>query len=83
MTIVCSSTSSLLSKVTMAPSLMGLPTTSGQHDVVLPPLLTCRNSGHVVGLGTVPQAVTSVSDASSGLCQLCHGSSTGRFLFQS
>ena len=26
---------------------------------------------------------TCISDASSGLCQLCHGSSTGRFLFQS
>ena len=28
-------------------------------------------------------AATSVSDASSGLCQLCHGSPTCRFLFQS
>ena len=28
-------------------------------------------------------AATPVSDASSGLCQLCHGSSTGRFIFQS
>ena len=28
-------------------------------------------------------ATSSISDASSGLCQLCHGSSTGRFLFQS
>ena len=39
--------------VTMAPSLMGLPVTSGQHDVVLPPLLTLRNSGGVVDLATV------------------------------
>ena len=28
-------------------------------------------------------AATSIFDASSGLCQLCHGSSLGRFLFQS
>ena len=28
-------------------------------------------------------AATSIFDASSGLCQLCHGLSTGRFLFQS
>ena len=28
-------------------------------------------------------AATSIFNASSGLCQLCHGFSTGRFLFQS
>ena len=33
-----------LSTVNMAPSLMGLPTTSGQHDVVLLPLLPLRHS---------------------------------------
>ena len=54
-TAVCSSTSSLLSMVTMAPSLMGLSVTSGHYDVVLPPPLTPRHSGDVVGLGTVPQ----------------------------
>ena len=54
-TIVCSGTSSLLSTVTMAPSLMGLPVTSGQHDVVLPPLLTLRHSGGVLGPATAPQ----------------------------
>ena len=54
-TVVCSGTSSLLTTVTMAPSLMGLPVISGQHDMVLPPLLTLRNSGGVVGLDTVPQ----------------------------
>ena len=54
-TVVCSGTSSLLSTVTMAPSLMGLPATSGQHDVDLPPLLTTRHSRGVVGLVTVPQ----------------------------
>ena len=53
-TIVCSSTSSL-SVVTMAPSLMGLQGTSGQYDVALPPLLTPRHSGSVVGLATVLQ----------------------------
>ena len=39
----------------MAPSLMGLPATSGQHDVVLPPALTLMYSRAVVGLVTVPQ----------------------------
>ena len=52
--VVCSSVSSLLSAVTMAPSLMVLPATSAQHDV-LPPPLTLRNSGSVVGPATVPQ----------------------------
>ena len=46
---------SLLSTVTMAPSLMELPGTSDQHDVVLPPLLTPRYSGGVVSLATLPQ----------------------------
>ena len=52
--VVCSHTSSLLSVVTMAPSLMRLPATSGQHDVVLL-LLTPRHSGGVAGLATVLQ----------------------------
>ena len=34
---------------------MGLTMTSGQHDVVLPPSLTPRNSGGIVGQATVPQ----------------------------
>ena len=55
MTVVCSGMSSLFTTVTMAPSLMGLPVTSGQHDVVLPPLLTLRNSGSVVDPAIVPE----------------------------
>ena len=55
MTVVCSSMLSLLTTVTMASSLMGLPVTSGQDDVVLPPSLMQRSSGSVVGLATVPQ----------------------------
>ena len=39
----------------MAPSLMGHPTTLGQHDVVLLPLLTPRGSGGVLGHASVPQ----------------------------
>ena len=54
-TVVCSGTLCLLSMVTMVPSLIGIPATSGQHDVVLPPLLTSRHSGGFVGLATVPQ----------------------------
>ena len=34
---VVSSGMSSISSVTVAPSLMGLPTMLGQHDVVLPP----------------------------------------------
>ena len=64
------------------PLLDGLPATSGQHDEVLPPHLISRHSGGVAGLSTVPEQQPP-SDASSGLCQLCNGSSTGRFLFQS
>ena len=55
MTVVSSGTSSLLSMVTMTPSLMGLPVASGQHDVILPPLLTPRHSGGVACLATVQQ----------------------------
>ena len=54
-TVVCSNTPSCLSAVTMAPSLMRLPAKSGQHNVVLPSLLTPKNSRGVVGLATVPQ----------------------------
>ena len=54
-TEVCSLPSSLPSMATMTLSLMGLPATSGQHDVVLPPLLTPRHSVGVLGLASVPQ----------------------------
>ena len=82
MTVLCSSTSSLLSTVTMAPSLMGLPVTSGQHDLVLPPPLTLRS---------LDVLLASPLYCSSNLSHRClfrlmpimHGSSTGRFLFQS
>ena len=79
-TVVCSGTSSLLTTVAMIPSFMGLPATSGQHDVVLLPL---RDLGGVVSPCHCATAATSISDASSGLCQLCHGFSPDRFLFQS
>ena len=54
-TIVCSCMLSLLSTVTMAPSLIGLPVTSGQHDVVVLQLLTPLHSGGVIGPTTVLQ----------------------------
>ena len=53
-TVVSSGLSSI-SSVTMAPSLMGLPATLGQHEVVLPPPLMLRCSGGVIGLASVPQ----------------------------
>ena len=49
---VVSSGMSSLSLVTMATSLMGLPATMGQLEMVL---LTPRHTGCVVGLATVPQ----------------------------
>ena len=41
--VVWSGTSSFLTTVIMAPS-VGLPATSGQHEMVLPPPLTLRDS---------------------------------------
>ena len=58
LTVVCSSTLSLLKAVTMAPSLMGLLATSGQHDVVLPSPLIPKDTRGVVGLATVLQQQT-------------------------
>ena len=55
---VVSSGMSSLSSVTMAPSLMGLPTMLGQHDVVLPSPLTLRGSVAVFGHASVPQQQT-------------------------
>ena len=81
MTVVSSDLSSL-SSVTMAPSLMGLPVTLGQRDVVLPPLLMPGCSGGVIGLATVSQQQPQ-SLMPPGLYKLYHGFSTGRFLFQS
>ena len=54
-TVLSSSTSSLLSMVTLVPSLMGLPLASGQHDVVVVPPLTPGNCGGVDGLVMVLQ----------------------------
>ena len=65
-TVVCSGASVLLMTITMAPTLMGLPATQGQHDVVLLPLLILRDTRGVVG--HCPRAATSVLDTSSGLC---------------
>ena len=48
-TVACSSMSSPLSHY-HGPSLMELPVTSGQHDVVLPPLVAPRHSGGVLAL---------------------------------
>ena len=53
-TVVPSGMSSL-SSVTMAPSLMGLPSILGQCDVVLPPPLTPRCSRCILGHASVPQ----------------------------
>ena len=46
---------SSVSSVTVAPSLMGLPATLGQCEVVQPPPLMLRGSGSVIGPASVPQ----------------------------
>ena len=53
--MVASSGLSSISSVTMAISLMGLPVTFGQHEVVLPPPLMPRCPGGVIGFASVPQ----------------------------
>ena len=54
--MVVSSVLSSVSSVTMAPSLMGLPATLGQCEVVLPQPLMPRGSGGVIGLASVLQS---------------------------
>ena len=73
---------SSLSSVTMAPSLMGLPTKLGHHDVDChhPDMKRLWRCSWQCLCAT---AATSIFDASSGLCQLCHGFSIDKFLFQS
>ena len=51
--VVCCSISSLTMTITMTPTLMGLPVTLGQYDLVLPPLLTLGETGGIVCLTTV------------------------------
>ena len=53
--MVVSSGLSSVSSVTVAPSLMGLPTTLGQHEVGQPPPLMLRSSGGVIEPASVPQ----------------------------
>ena len=78
-TVVCSCTLSLLITVTMAPALMGLPATSGQHYVIVPPPLILRGTRGVVGLATVPQ-----QQPQSWMPLQAHANyATGKFLLQS
>ena len=79
---VVSSGMSSISSVTVPPYLMVLPTMLGQHNVVLLPpdiKMFWRCSWPCI----CATAATSIYIASLGLCQLCRGFSTGRFLFQS
>ena len=60
----------------------GLPSMLVQHDVVLLPPLITKMFWKYSRPCLCSTAVSSIFDASSGLCQLCHGFFTGRFLFQ-
>ena len=53
--MVVSSGLSSVSSGTVGPSLMGLPATLGQLEVVLPPPLMLRGSGGAIGLASVSQ----------------------------
>ena len=53
--VVVTSGLSLVSSVTMASSLMGLPVTLDQHGVAQPAPLVLRGSGGVIGPDSVPQ----------------------------
>ena len=53
--MVVSSGLSSISSVIMTPSLMGLPATLGQHEVVLLPPLMPRCPGGVIGPASMPQ----------------------------
>ena len=81
-TVVSSGLSSI-SSVTMVPSLMGLPATLGQHEVVLLPPLMLRCTGGVIGLTSVPQQQPPSVIPLLAYANYCYGFSTSRFLFQS
>ena len=73
---------SSVSSVTMAPSLMGLPATLGQHEVVQPPPLVLRGSGGVIGLASVPQQQPPSSMLLLGYANYAMGSPQVGFLFR-
>ena len=79
---VASSGMSSLSSVTVAPSLMGLPTMLCQHDVVLSPPLTLRCSGGVLGLAPVPQWQPSSSVPLQAYANYAMGSPQVGFFFR-
>ena len=70
---------SSLSSITMAPSLMGLPAILGQCDVVLPPLLTLRCPGGIIGLASVPQQQPPSSMPLQAYANYAMGSQVGFF----
>ena len=71
-----------LSSVTVAPSLMGLPTILGQCDVVLPPPLTPRCSRGVLGLASVPQQQSIPSVPLQAYANYAMGSAQVGFFFR-
>ena len=79
-TVVCTSALSLTMNVTMAHAVMGLPVTLDQHDVVLPSTTACKRHGMCCWPCYCVAAAALVPDASSGICPLCYGSSTGKVL---
>ena len=80
-TVVSSGMSSLF-LVTMAASLMVLSTTLGQHDVVLPPPLTPRCSGGVLGHASVLQQQPPLSVPLQACANYAMGSPQVGFFFR-
>ena len=66
----------------MAPSLMGLPTMLGQHDVVFQPPLTPRCSGGVLGHASVPQQQPPSSMSLQAYANYAMGSPQVGFFFR-
>ena len=62
---------------------MGLPAISGQYDVLLPPLLTPRHSGVVVGLAIVSQGQSPSQMPLQAYANYAMGPLQVGFLFQS
>ena len=80
--MVVSSGLSSISLVTISPSLMGLTTTSGQCEVVLPPPLMLRCPEGVIGLASMPQQQPPSLMPLLAYANYANGFSIGRFLFQ-
>ena len=80
MTVVCTDESTTTMTVTIATTSVRLVAPLSQHDMVLQPTPTPRDTMKNIIL-PLWYSSTSFPDASLGLCQVCHGSFSGGFFF--